>query len=53
MLAVYTGQEKCVDELYFQISVGDPDPHVLGHPDPDPLFRGTDPDLALDTFLFS
>jgi hypothetical protein len=25
-------------------SVGDPDPHVLGHPDPDPLVRCMDPD---------
>ncbi len=28
-------------------SVGDPDPHVLGIPDPDPLVRGTDPDPSL------
>jgi hypothetical protein len=25
----------------------------LGHPDPYPLVRGTDPDLALDPFLLS
>jgi hypothetical protein len=25
-------------------SVGDPDPHVLGLPSPDPLVRGADPD---------
>ncbi len=29
------------------ISVGDPDPHVFGFPDLDPLFRGTDLDLSL------
>jgi hypothetical protein len=25
-------------------SVADSDPNVLGHPDPDPLVRGIDPD---------
>jgi hypothetical protein len=30
----------------FLCSAGDPDPHVLGLPDPDPLVRGTDPDPA-------
>jgi hypothetical protein len=25
-------------------SVADLDPHIFGHPDPDPLVRGTDPD---------
>jgi hypothetical protein len=29
-------------------SVADPDPHVLGLPDPDPLVGGMDPDPALD-----
>jgi hypothetical protein len=34
----------------FFFNVADPDPHVLGHPDPDSLVRGmdTDPDPALD-----
>ncbi len=36
-------------------SVGDPDPHVFGILDPDPLVRGTDPDPypAPDPSLFS
>jgi hypothetical protein len=36
------------------ISVWDPDPHVLGRQDPDPLVRGMDPDpdQALDSSLF-
>ncbi len=35
---------------YFTIdisSVGDPDSHVFGLPDPDPLARGNDPDRSL------
>jgi hypothetical protein len=32
--------------------VGDPDPHVLGLQDPDPLVRGADPGPALDPSLF-
>jgi hypothetical protein len=28
----------------FLTSVGDPDPHVFGRPDPDPLVRGMDLD---------
>ncbi len=34
-------------------SLGDPDWHVLGLPDPDPLVRDTDPDLAPAPSLFS
>jgi hypothetical protein len=33
-------------------SVGDPDPHVLGLQDPNPLDRGKDVDLAPDPSLF-
>jgi hypothetical protein len=41
--------------MYFMIlsSVGDPDPHVLGLPDLDPLVRGMDPDPDPDSSLFS
>ncbi len=28
-------------------SVADPDPYVLGLPDPDPLDRGADPDPSI------
>ncbi len=30
----------------FSISVVDPDPHVLGLPDPEQSVRGTEPDLS-------
>jgi hypothetical protein len=32
--------------IYFScpVSIKDPDPHVLGLPDPDPLVSGADPD---------
>jgi hypothetical protein len=37
------------------LSVGDPDPHVFGVPDPDPLVGGADPDpdQPPDPSLFS
>ncbi len=37
------------DIVYVKSSVADPDPDVLGLPDPDPLLRGTDPALDPST----
>jgi hypothetical protein len=37
------------DKICVNSSVADPDPDVLGLPDPDPLVRGTDPALDPST----
>jgi hypothetical protein len=43
-----TNSSKGSDTVYDHKSVLDKDPHVLDLPDPDPLVRGINPDLAPD-----
>ncbi len=38
-------------ERHLACSVADPDPHVLGLLDPDPLVRSMDPDPAPDPYI--